>query len=108
MAQIYFQGKDYEKCIFLYKQILHTIELSLLETNPNVTQLDDDIIDFNYNLDGLSQTNKLREHPTETNNTENYNMIQDERLVQMIVNFLFNFFLQLVFRIAYEVCSKSF
>ncbi len=102
MAQIYFHSKDYERCIFLYKQILHTIEVSLLDggacasgTGNNTSVVggggggasedesrdhDEDNAEFEYHLHGLQQKPKSSGH------TDKYNCIRDERLIQMIVS----------------------
>ena len=89
MAQIYFHTKDYEKCIFLYKQILHTIELSLLDSkDPDKDdEDDDDTNDFDFDL-GIEQTSKQEiKNPSEVSSSiEKYNSIRDERLIQMIVS----------------------
>lgn len=92
MAQIYFHTKDYEKCIFLYKQILHTIELSLLDSKDTDKEEgnEEDCNDFDFDL-GIDQTSK----PEDNNSTEvsssieKYNSIRDERLIQMIVSVTF-------------------
>lgn len=87
MAQIYFLSADYEKCIYLYKQILNSIEISLsnkenesqanLKANEN--EEDNDLSDYvdqthliNKNMD-LSRTGLSNKEP-----------IKDERLIQMI------------------------
>ena len=96
MAQIYFHSKDYEKCIYLYKQILHTIEMSLLNTNAadcNETNENYEINDFDYGLNG-SASHKLKQsfenYSQDQADAENipdkYSTIKDERLIQMIVS----------------------
>ena len=111
MAQIYFSSKDYEKCIFLYKQILHTIEMSLLDdTNANgvrsgvsgneSNEKTDEMNDFDYDLNGLPGQNSrnnetFMSNMAEPNNNDaqKYNTIRDERLIQMIVIRRYIFFL---------------
>ena len=80
MAQIYFHSKDYEKCIYLYKQILHTIELSLLDADScehdkaaGFDESNNEQLDHKQDLVSNSVSQK-------------YNSIRDERLVQMIVS----------------------
>lgn len=100
MAQIYFHSKDYEKCIFLYKQILHTIEMSLMDEGSSSSgpSISDSVVG-----DAISE-DEMRGHEDEEMNTdfeydlqkrgsrssgsgnERYGCIRDERLVQMIVS----------------------
>jgi hypothetical protein len=87
MAQIYFLSADYEKCIYLYKQILNSIEISLSNkenesqsnSKANENEEDNDLSDYvdqthliNKNMD-LSRTSLSNKEP-----------IKDERLIQMI------------------------
>jgi hypothetical protein len=56
MAQIDYISKDYEKCIYIYKQILHTIEMSLLNSDDDNQKRNDndefndlsDYVDHNH------------------------------------------------------------
>ena len=68
MAQIYFIDKNYEKSIHLYKQILETIETSLMSNNKNKNQ--------NNNNESSLEFIK-----NELNNAER---VKDDRLTQMI------------------------
>ena len=85
MAQIYFHSKDYEKCIYLYKQILHTIELSLLDADNGECD----------KAAGFDESNNEQiDHKQDIGNnsiSHKYNSIRDERLVQMIVSFNISF-----------------
>lgn len=99
MAQIYFHSKDYEKCIFLYKQILHTIEMSLMDESSSSSgpSVNDSVVE-----DAISE-DEMRDHEDEELNTDfeydlqkrsrsgsgndRYGCIRDERLVQMIVSY---------------------
>ena len=88
MAQIYFLSADYEKCIYLYKQILNTIEISLSnkenesQSNGKANENDED----NDLSDYVDQTHLINKNMdlTRTNSIGNREPIKDERLIQMI------------------------
>ena len=88
MAQIYFLSGDYEKCIYLYKQILNSIEISLSNkdneaqsnSKANENEEDNDLSDY------VDQTHLINKNIdlTRTNSVSNREPIKDERLIQMI------------------------
>ena len=85
MAQIYFISGEYEKCIFLYKQILNSIEISLSNKDNETTgkinenEEDNDLSDY---VDQIHLINKNIDL-SRSSSTRNMEKIKDERLIQM-------------------------
>jgi len=77
IAQIYFKSRKYEKCIFLYKQILLMIETSLLIQNKKETENEAE-----KDLSEYVDQNCLLNDNTAYNSTEL--VMNDERIIQMI------------------------
>jgi tetratricopeptide (TPR) repeat protein len=73
MAQIYFIDKNYEKSIHLYKQILETIEISLVSNN--------EIKNSNKNNNNNNNERSLQLIKNELNNSDK---VKDDRISQMI------------------------
>ena len=91
MAQIYFISGDYEKCIYLYKQILNSIEISLsskdnhndsqCSSKANENDEDNDLSDYVDQTHLINKNIDLTSRPGLKHGRES---IKDERLIQMI------------------------
>ena len=88
MAQIYYISKDYEKCIYIYKQILHTIEMSLLDNDQENQKRNDndefndlsDYVDHNHLINKNMDLSIKKKYERYTGKEP----VKDERLIQMI------------------------
>jgi tetratricopeptide (TPR) repeat protein len=111
IAQIYFQSSNYEKCIFLYKQILQKIETNLLIDKKEETdnEIENDLSEY------VDQNCLLNNKPSDTSSSEL--ATNDERIIQMIYFTLSNIGLcmeilekvddaSLMFREQYEIANQ--